>query len=352
MTRKQLYIILLIAFFVGAMGSIVFERGIFPALSNIPGLSFLNKLSSNAPIIITRREEVYFNEGANLIELTKQAQNFIVSIYSSAPEPKLLGNGIVLTSDGLIFTSREVVTNLNELQVVLNDGRNFQGQVRALDPKSELAVVTIQVQGLSVASFADANGLTIAQRILALGITNQVFTRKFASGLVTKTLGNDINPGQTFSSDAFNLSLGTEAVLTSDFTGGPVINLEGRLVGLVANSNGKILVSEIIQSALNAYLQQGKIQRPFYGFRFQNITKALSGLKKIDVGALVVDVENSSAAQQAGLQKSDLILEVDGQTLEDSSLEVLLLKNTKPEFTLTVKRSGSDLELKLKPIVK
>src|SRR3989338_7496885 len=177
MSRKQLIIIFIIAFFVGAVGSIFFDRAAIPWLSSINGLGFLTKLSSNAPIIITRREEIRLNEGANLIELTKQAQNFTVSIYAGKdPDYKLLGNGIVLANDGLVFTSKEILGNSREFQLVLNDGRVYPGVLRALDPKSEIAVITIPASGLAVAEFADAFSLTTAQRVLALGKTNNAIS--------------------------------------------------------------------------------------------------------------------------------------------------------------------------------
>lgn len=348
MTRKQITLIIIIAFFIGAVGSIAFNRAIIPFLSRIPKLSFLSKLSSNAPIVIIRREEIRLNEGVNLIELTKQAQGFTVSIYS-ADAAKYLGNGIIVANDGLIFTSKEVVDSQNNVQVVLNDGKVFPGLLRALDPQSEVAVITIPANALSVAAFADASNLQTAQRVLALGKTSQVFTRKFASGLITKTVNNDLNPNQIYSSEAFNQSISTDAQINADFVGGPVIDLEGRMIGIVVNYNGKILISEIVSGALKSYLEQGKIARPYFGLKYLSITKPLANLRKINPGALVVEVEKGSPAEKSGLLKNDLVVEVNGQKVEDSSLELLLLKNNLKEIRLSILRGETRLELALVP---
>src|SRR3989344_5020849 len=109
MNRKQLTIIILIAFFVGALGSILLGRFTLPYLSRYQGLSWLSKLSTTSPIVINRREEVHLNEGANLIDLAKQAGNYTVSFYKGVlPNYKFVGNGIIMSSDGLIFTTKEV----------------------------------------------------------------------------------------------------------------------------------------------------------------------------------------------------------------------------------------------------
>lgn len=352
MTKRQLAIIILIAFFVGAVGSIFFDRAFIPWLSSIPGLSFLGKLSGDAPIVITRREEIRLNEGANLIELTKQAQNFVVSIYTGkGPDFKLLGNGIIMTNDGLIFTSREVVDNLKEFQIVLNDGRTFPGTLRALDPKTELVAITIPGSGLATAAFADASDLNTAQRVLALGKTGQIYTRRFASGLVTSTVANDVALGQVFAAETISQTLATDANLNADFAGSPVINLEGKLVGMIVLSNGKILISEAIQPALRIYLEQGKILRPVFGFKYQNVTRPLANLRKTDAGALVTEVDALSPAGKANLMKSDLIVEVNGSKVEDSSLEQLLLKsNSKVQFRIL--RDNKEIELTIHPELK
>jgi S1-C subfamily serine protease len=233
MNHRQIIITTIIAFFVGAIGSIVISRFVLPAIG-------LNKFSTSAPIIINRTETVQLNEGANLIELNKQASGFVVSIFSKGPA-NFLGNGIVVTSDGLIFSSKQVVGSQTEVVAVTNDGKNFPALVRAVDPKSDLAILTIQATNLPIAQFDNAADLQVGQRIAAVGRSKKPFEHKFMTGFVT------------YSSDDFQ----TDLELDLDMVGGPLINLSGHVVAM-ATSPGGLILSEDLQKFLTDYLSKTK----------------------------------------------------------------------------------------------
>jgi len=351
-SRRLILWFVVIAFFVGALGSIAFNKYLIPWLSNLPGFSGITRLSTNAPIIINRREEVQINEGVNLIELAKQANNITLSIYSGT-DNRLLGNGFLLSSDGLVFTSKEVVANQTAMNAVLNDGRVFPATVRALDPKSELAVMTIPVRDLAVAQFEDAASLQVGQRVAVLGKTDREFTRKFSTGFVVKTVYNHLDPNKIFSSEALEETIETDALIDSGFVGGPVINLSGRVIGMIASQNGKILISESMEPALRSYLEQGKIMRPYLGIRYTVITQSQANIKRLpEPGALVFDVEPNSPAARAGLAKNDLITQMNGQKIIDASLEHLIDKNYLSDVRLTIIRGGARQEITIKPEIR
>ena len=128
MNKKRIAALVILMFFLGGLGGIFFNRFLIPTLSTVSGFRWLAGLRSDSPIVITHREEIRLNEGANFIELTKQAQGITVSVFH-AREPKLLGNGVVLTTDGLIFTVKEALGNQTEFRVVLNDGRSYPAEI-------------------------------------------------------------------------------------------------------------------------------------------------------------------------------------------------------------------------------
>jgi serine protease Do len=344
MTKRQTVSIILISFVVGAIGSMFFEHFLFPRMAVVPGLSWLSKISAS-PVVVTRREEIVLNEGANLVELSKQAGNRTVSIYQRTKGyPKLLGSGIILSSDGLLVSSREVVGNNSQLLVVLNDGRSFDGLIRALDPKSELAIITIPARDLSVAEFSDAYSLQTGQKILALGNSNDSYTRKFATGVVT----NGVLSGsfeRPFSSETLSDVLETDADLENEFVGGPVVGLNGRVLGIVVNSQGKILVSEHVRTATASYLATGKISRPYLGLRYLNLSEAMAKLISLPTaGVLVLETEETSPARKAGLIAGDLIVEMDGEKM-DQGFEQLLNKHALTPASLKLYRNERELEL-------
>jgi S1-C subfamily serine protease len=351
MNKKNIILVLVAAFVVGAFGSIFFNRVVFPYLSTVPGLSWVGSLQSSAPIVITRREEVRLNEGVNLIELTKQAQTVVVSIYHPTTRA-YLGNGLIITSDGLIFTTKEALAGLvsTEVKVQTNDGSVYEGLVRALDPKSPLAAISITASNLPVAQFSDSGLMQTAQRVFALGRTNLEFTREFASGLVTKTLSNNLESQRILSTEIFENTIKTDADLTADYVGGPLVNLQGLIVGIVVGTNGTILPSEAIDGAVKTYLEGGKIMRPYVGLRYVMVSKNEAKLRGIaDGGAEIREVSPNSPAAKSGLLANDIVLQVNGQNVDDSSFEQLLLEQNSNEMRLLVRRGTEQRELTLKP---
>jgi S1-C subfamily serine protease len=348
MTRKQILMIIIVAFFVGAAGSVFFNRVVFPKMSVVQGFSWVGRLQSTSPVIINRREEVRLNEGVNLIELTKQAQTVVVSIFSTGLAPELLGNGIIITADGTIFTTKDVLGTNTAVQVVTNDGAVYEGLVRAMDPKSPLAVVTVPGRDMPVAQFFEAANMQTAQRVFALGGTAQEFTRQFASGLVTKTLTNSIDYDRVLSTEIFENTIVTDAILTDDYIGGPVVNLQGLIVGIVVGPNGKILPAEAVQGAVRSYLQSGAIARPYIGLNYQMISKNIARVKGLpESGALVSSVVANSPAATAGLRAGDLIIEINTQRIDSTTLEQVINQQGTVLMNLKVLRAGTLLELPL-----
>ncbi|MBX4188143.1 MAG: S1C family serine protease [Candidatus Doudnabacteria bacterium] len=349
MNRRQVVIFLLIAFFVGALGSIFFTRIVFPYLSTVNGFEWVGKLQSNAPIVITKREEVRLNEGVNLIELTKQAQTVVVSIFHPATRA-FLGNGLIITSDGTIFSTKEIVGLNEQVTIQTNDGSVYPGTVRALDPKSPIAVVSISARDLPVAQFLDSGNMQTAQRVFALGRTNLEFTREFASGLITKTLANNLDFQKVLSSDVFESSIVTDAHLNTGYIGGPVVNLQGLIIGMVTGPEGQILPSEAVNGAIKSYLETGKISRPFFGIKYVMITKNNAKVRGLsDGGAQISEISPNSAAAKAGILVNDLVIEANGQKVDSSSFEQLLVQNDKNQIRLLVRRGTENREITLTP---
>ena len=241
MNRKQLVITILIAFFVGALGSILIGHYVLPYMSKFSGFSWLSKVVSNAPIVINHTEQVQLNEGVNLIDLIKQSGNFTVSIYDL--NNNYLGNGVIVTSDGLILSTDSVIRAQTQVMIVLNDGRSFTGQVQPQDPKSVLVAVTIPAGNLSVAQFDPTDTLQPGQRVIYLGRGNVKFEHLAATGLITQSLANQLA----------NKQISSDVVIGADYFGGPIINLAGKVVGLTVDGS-KNIISEDLQKALTKYL--------------------------------------------------------------------------------------------------
>lgn len=349
MNKKQISLIIIIAFFIGALGSMVLGRFVVPYVATFPHFNWLNKVVTTSPIVINRTQEVQLNEGVNLIDLIKQSGNVTVSIYTnSASAPQFLGNGFLVTSDGLIFTTDNVLQSITTVTVVLNDGRSFAGTVRAKDPKSNLVAVTVEAQNLPVAQFDPAAGLDAGQRVLYLGQSNTELTHNFLTGFVDKTVGNDASLQNQDYTEQLNQTFTTDVSAPADFFGGPIFDLNGHVVG-ISVADGQVITSENIQTALTAYLASGKIIRPSLGLKYFVLSKELADLKGLpQAGILVGSADKLSPAAAAGLQANDLITAMDGQDLGSNDFEQLLNTHTIGDMILTVWRAGSSIQLTVK----
>jgi serine protease Do len=347
MNRKYWMYFLLIAFVVGAVGSIVFGRIIIPWAATVTGWESLNQLVTSAPIVINRTTEVQLNEGVNLIELSRQIASMTVSIYDGEETGLVFrGLGTIMSSDGLIFTSKSAIGSNATVSVVLSDGRIFKGLVRAADPKSDLVVVTIEAQGLTSANFGSSFDLKTGQRVLTLGISNRAFERELNSGLITSTVLNNKFLDQPFHTEILANSFKTDLVFHSNYSGAPIANLEGRLVGMVINDRNQLMIGENLQTALNSYLQTGKIIRPKLGMQYLEVSALQANLRKLlRGGVLVVNLDRSSAAAEAGLQINDLIFDFNGTPLDNASFEQLLNQAGSGPIKLKLIRAGKEVEL-------
>ncbi len=243
MNKKQLTIVILISFFVGTIGSIFFTRWALPKVASRTGFTWLNNLVTNSPIIVNRREEVQLNEGVNVIDLIKQAGNITVGVFTNAAAPQFLGNGLMMSSDGLVFTSTAVVQKQTQFNVVINDGHTYVGVLKDKDLKSGLAVLTIPSSGLPTAQLDSAADLQAGQRVIYIGRSNVKFEHEALSALITQSVANQLDSPQVSS----------DATASADYFGGPIINLSGHVVGLVVDSTHNI-IAEDLQTALVKYL--------------------------------------------------------------------------------------------------
>jgi|GEM_PF-2132059 S1-C subfamily serine protease len=349
MSRKQVIVIIIIAFFVGALGSLVINRFLIPYLATIKGWESLNKLATSSPIVINRTQTVQFNDGVDLLDLTKQASNVTVSFYrGTKPQLTFAGLGVLMSSDGLIFTSKTVVGTNTQMTVVLNDGSSYQGLVRAADPKSDLAVVTIQAPNLPTVQLGSGFGLQSTQRLISAGIGNKEFLRQVETAQVSNPAANNRFLDQNYSSEQLSDSFGTSFVFTSNFAGAPIMDLNGKLVGLVGNDHGEIIIAENLQTGLSSYLSSGKIIRPKLGLLYSSLTALQASLKNFNKpGVVVLAADAGSPAQKAGLLPNDLIYEVDGQSLADKSFEQILNSHAITDMNVKLLRAGKDMQIKI-----
>ncbi|MEY3447200.1 MAG: hypothetical protein RIR45_1955 [Pseudomonadota bacterium] len=263
-------------------------------------------------------------------------------------QPRGVGSGFILSSDGLIMTNAHVVDGADEVLVTLTDKREFKAKIIGADKRSDVAVVKIEATGLPAVKVGDVNRLRVGEWVMAIGSP---------FGLENTVTAGIVSAKQRDTGDYLPL-IQTDVAINPGNSGGPLINMRGEVVGInsqiYSRSGGFMGISFSIpmDEAVRVSDQlrsTGRVSRGRIGVQIEQVSKDVAesiGLGK-PVGALVRGVEAGSPAEKAGVEAGDIITKFDGKVLEKSSDLPRMVGGTKPgtKSTLTVFRRGSSKEL-------
>jgi Do/DeqQ family serine protease len=262
-----------------------------------------------------------------------------------SPTEHGLGSGVIVSPDGYILTNNHVVNNATEIQVALNDGRQFTAKVIGSDPKTDVALIRIKADNLPALTLADSDKIEVGDVVLAIG-------NPFGIGQ-TVTKGIVSAKDRTTSGDMDEDFIQTDAAINPGNSGGALVDTEGRLVGInsaiLTHSGGNqgigfAVPSNLCRWVMDSLVKNGRVERGFLGVMIQNLTPDLATAFKLNsiTGALVGDVNSGSPADKAGLKSGDVIMQLNGQPIEDASQLKLRVAETPPgsKVQLTVNRNG------------
>jgi serine protease Do len=270
------------------------------------------------------------------------------------PKQRGLGSGVVVSRDGYILTNNHVVDNADEINVAFTDGREFVGKVVGKDPKTDVAVLKIDAKDLPVVEFANSDNIEVGDLVLAVGNpfgVGQTVTMGMVSAIGRGNMGLD-----------YEDFIQTDAAINPGNSGGPLVDAEGRLIGLntaiLSRSGGNqgigfAVPSNLARSVMESLVKDGRVVRGFLGVVIQDITPALVSEFKLKQtgGALVSDVSPKSPAEKAGLENGDVIIEFNGKPVKDSRHLKLQVAETAPgaKIPLKVIRDGNTKTLEVTP---
>lgn len=228
------------------------------------------------------------------------------------------GSGVILNEQGDIVTNAHVVEGADTIRVTLPDGRQFRGSVVGADHSTDVALVKISGKDLPVAKIGSSKGLIPGQMAVAIG--NPLGFRFTVTHGIVSALGRPIK----YEDRVYENLIQTDCPINPGNSGGALVDRLGRVIGintLVVEANGvgfAIPIDTAVRIA--AQLKQyGKVKRPWTGLYCGPITRDIQeyfGLESRD-GAIVAGVAPNSPAAEAGIQRGDILLSIDGQKVAD-----------------------------------
>ena len=265
-------------------------------------------------------------------------------------QPRGVGSGFILTSDGFIMTNAHVVDGADEMIVTLTDKREFKAKLIGADKRTDVAVVKIEATGLPAVKTGDVSRLKVGEWVMAIGSP---------FGLENTVTAGIVSAKQRDTGDYLSF-IQTDVAINPGNSGGPLINMRGEVVGINSQiysrtgSFAGISFSIPMDEALRVSDQLrsgGRVVRGRIGVQIGPVTKDVAesiGLGKAQ-GALVGGVETGSPADKAGIEAGDIITKFEGKLIDKASDLPRMVGSTKPgtKATLTVFRRGSNKEITL-----
>ena len=259
-------------------------------------------------------------------------------------QPRGVGSGFILTTDGFVMTNAHVVEGADEVIVTLPDKREFKARIIGSDKRSDVAVVKIEATGLPAVKIGDVNRLKVGEWVMAIGSP---------FGLENTVTAGIVSAKQRDTGDYLPF-IQTDVAINPGNSGGPLINMRGEVVGInsqiYSRSGGfqgisfAIPIDEAARVA-DQLRTTGKVTRGRIGVQIESVSKEIAesiGLGKPQ-GALVRGVESGAPAEKAGIEAGDIITKFDGKLIEKSSDLPRMVGNVKPgsKAVVTVFRRGT-----------
>ncbi|MBC7475481.1 MAG: Do family serine endopeptidase [Candidatus Sericytochromatia bacterium] len=262
-----------------------------------------------------------------------------------------IGSGVIVDAKGLIMTNNHVVEGATDIKVTLSDRRKYTAKVVGTDPQTDVAIIRIQnAKDLPTASFGNSDNLSVGEWVLAIG--NPLGLSSTVTSGIISAKGRD-HVGIT----DFEDFLQTDAAINPGNSGGALVNLKGEVIGIntaIASRTGGYMgigfaiPSNMAKKVMNDLLTKGKVIRGYLGIQIQNLTEALAKSLKINEssrGIIVGDIIQGSPADKSGLQKYDLITELNGKEVDDITVFRNTIASIDPGQTVKINltRNGKNI---------
>ena len=285
-------------------------------------------------------------------------------------DAKASGSGVIIDANGHIVTNFHVVDKASRLEIVFADGTKALTPAILVgsDPYNDLAVLQITPPVPAYAELGDSTTLQEGETVVAIGSPLGEFRGSVTVGVVS-AVNRTLDVNQNYSLEGL---IQTDAAINHGNSGGPLVNLAGQIVGIntaivradpttsrmsvtsgdVAEGLSFAIPSATVRDVALQLITNGKVEHPYLGVRYQDITPALAAAYALPVpyGLFVQDVERGSPAAQAGIQRGDIVSDIDSTPLDENHplVNVLMRRKVGEQVTVTIYRNGQKQTLTVK----
>lgn len=303
-----------------------------PAVGETPDLTYAAEKAVNSVVYI----KVMQNSKTETYNYYDPFEDFFGDIFGRGnggmqkrqyrtPQRKAAGSGVIISADGYIVTNNHVVDGADEINVKLNDNREFKARIIGTDKTTDLALIKIEGTGLPAITIGSSESLKLGEWVLAVGNPFNLTSTVTAGIVSAKARSVGANGIESF--------IQTDAAINPGNSGGALVNTRGELVGIndmIISQTGSYagygfaIPTSIMNKVVDDLKKFGTVQRAIIGIRGTDVSNYIDSENEkgntVDLGTVngvyVNEVEDNSSASEAGLKKGDVITAINGKKLE------------------------------------
>ena len=263
-----------------------------------------------------------------------------------------VGSGVIVSVDGMILTNYHVVGEADELEVVLQNGDRYTGEIVGTDPQTDLAVIRIEASDLPAITIGDSDELKVGQWVLAVG-SPFALSQTVTQGIISYIGRSDVGLAE------YEDYIQTDAAINPGNSGGALVDLDGKLVGIntaiITRTGGYqgigfAIPVNVAVDVMEDLLTHGYVRRGWLGVTIQELTPGLAnhfGLEVSNGGVLVSQVLRDTPASDYGIYRGDVILTIDGETFRTTTEFRNMIANIDPgnEVEIVIFRNGGNVSV-------
>ncbi|MEO5977252.1 MAG: trypsin-like peptidase domain-containing protein [Chryseolinea sp.] len=311
-------------------------------------------------------------EGMNFLKAAKSVTSGVVHIktsygpgdfsvnplelYMESPA-RSSGSGVIISDDGYVVTNNHVVEDANNIEVITNNNQRFYAKLIGTDPTTDLALLKIRATNLPYIKYGDSDKIIPGEWVLAVG--NPFDLNSTVTAGIVSAKARNIKILQDKNHLEVEAFIQTDAAVNPGNSGGALVNLKGELIGInsaIATSSGSFqgysfaIPVSLVKKVMDDLLEFGMVQRGLLGIQIKDVDASIAENLNLQVnqGVLVDHVNKESAAEKAGIVYGDVIIGIEGHTINSvSELQEWVARNRPgKEIGVTYIRDGKITQVK------